>query len=149
VVDACRRAKAEVIQVRFLAGILENGMPFKDIEAKRAFQRLWARQQRHNNPEYKKKRRKLNQAHARRWAAWFLTIKQGLSCVRCGENHPACIDFHHRDAETKLFEIGHAVRSQMSKAKILAEIEKCDALCANCHRKVHWEEKYGSAKEVV
>lgn len=57
------------------------------------------------------------------------------ACSRCPESHPACLDFHHRDPETKSFALsrGH----EHSRAAILAEIAKCDVLCANCHRKEH------------
>jgi hypothetical protein len=55
-------------------------------------------------------------------------------CSRCGfDEHPAALDFHHRDDEEKLFSIG-AGPCQYSWAKILEEIAKCDVLCANCHR---------------
>lgn len=66
-------------------------------------------------------------------------LKANLKCVRCGENHPGCLDFHHRDPETKLFAISKGVgRANKSWESIQAEINKCDVLCANCHRKEHW-----------
>jgi hypothetical protein len=42
------------------------------------------------------------------------------------------MDFDHRDGETKLFNIGNA--TNFDRQRILAEIHKCDLVCANCHR---------------
>lgn len=67
-------------------------------------------------------------------------IKDYLSnkkCARCPENHIACLDFHHKDPSTKDFKIAEAATKRYSKTKILREIEKCEILCANCHRKEH------------
>ncbi len=53
-------------------------------------------------------------------------------CVDCGETDPVVLEFDHlRD---KLFDIGQklAVRSWTS---VLAEIEKCEVVCVNCHRR--------------
>jgi hypothetical protein len=65
----------------------------------------------------------------------------GGKCFRCGEDHPAALQFHHRDPSTKLFNI---TTKQLASPKkfpwdtvILPEIEKCDLLCANCHFKHH------------
>lgn len=61
-------------------------------------------------------------------------------CSRCSEKHPACLDFHHRDGKKdKLGNIGEIRR--FSYRRILEEIAKCDVLCANCHRKHHWDER--------
>jgi hypothetical protein len=53
-------------------------------------------------------------------------------CVDCGDTDPVVLEFDHlRD---KCFDIGQklAVRRWTS---ILAEIEKCEVVCANCHRR--------------
>jgi hypothetical protein len=63
--------------------------------------------------------------------------KKALTCIRCGESNPVCLDFHHRDPQQKLFSIASSVEGHRSKQLILAEIAKCDVLCANCHRKEH------------
>jgi hypothetical protein len=88
---------------------------------------------------------------ARRWnelrlkkeanQAWFIELKKTLSCQRCPESHWACLDFHHRDPSTKTRMISRMVAAAMSVEKILAEIAKCDIICANCHRKLHAEER--------
>lgn len=58
---------------------------------------------------------------------------KNVPCIRCGGRfHPVCMDFHHRDPSTKLFEISRSMCT--SFAKLTAEMEKCDVLCANCHR---------------
>lgn len=64
-------------------------------------------------------------------------------CSRCEESHPACLEFHHRDVATKLASISDAVwRLGWSYQRILDEIEKCDVVCVNCHRKEHWSGNY-------
>lgn len=54
-------------------------------------------------------------------------------CMDCGVQYPFYImDFDHRPGEVKCFGLGDA--ESRSTAKILAEIDKCDLVCANCHR---------------
>jgi len=61
-------------------------------------------------------------------------------CIRCTEKHPACLDFHHRDGKkNKLGHIGFIRRFGLDR--LYAEIAKCDVICANCHRKLHWDER--------
>jgi hypothetical protein len=38
----------------------------------------------------------------------------------------------------KRFTISQAVRLCVNRLDILAEMAKCDVLCANCHAKEHW-----------
>src|SRR5437868_1253938 len=68
--------------------------------------------------------------------------KAEIGCCMCSEKHPACLDFHHRDPLEKEMEISRIVQDRGWGIKRLeAEIAKCDVLCANCHRKLHWEER--------
>ena len=53
-------------------------------------------------------------------------------CSDCGETDPLVLEFDHlRD---KHFNIGSALPYRNWKS-ILAEIEKCEVVCANCHRR--------------
>lgn len=64
---------------------------------------------------------------------WVDSIKLGRPCADCGGSfHPCAMDFDHRDPETKAFTI--ACSMSRVRAAILAEIDKCDLVCANCHR---------------
>jgi hypothetical protein len=65
--------------------------------------------------------------------------KKQQQCKNCGMSDYRCLDFHHtRDKE---FSIGIAVSAGIALDKIFEEIAKCDVLCANCHRIVHYEDK--------
>ena len=67
---------------------------------------------------------------------WIDKIKLERGCKICGYNeHPAALEFHHRNPDEKEFIIGqHILRS---KENLLKEIEKCDVLCANHHNILH------------
>jgi hypothetical protein len=71
---------------------------------------------------------------------WFRQYKQTLCCEVCGENHPACLDFHHIDLSLKKFSVS-AKRDRPSLKRLQEEIAKCQVLCANCHRKEHCRQK--------
>lgn len=77
---------------------------------------------------------------------WLAEYKKQLSCSACGESHPACIEFHHKDRTLKDFALSTAAHRNYSLERIKEEIEKCEILCSNCHRKLHWDEKNNSNK---
>lgn len=60
-------------------------------------------------------------------------------CSNCGEDHIACLDFHH--LKDKEIDLAMVTAKSWSKNRIDKEIAKCIILCANCHRKLHWQEK--------
>src|SRR5579859_1731039 len=64
--------------------------------------------------------------------------KKTHPCVRCGESEPCCLDFHHVDPSKKFRVIGGMADRGFSIKKIIAEIAKCEMLCANCHRRLHF-----------
>lgn len=57
---------------------------------------------------------------------------------KCGESDPCALDFHHKNSEDKLFTLSSAAYKGRSFKEIEEEIAKCDILCANCHRKLHF-----------
>ena len=60
-------------------------------------------------------------------------------CIICGETNLACLDFHHLDPNEKEGSISKMISTPI---KLEKELKKCIVLCANCHRKLHWDEKY-------
>lgn len=38
-------------------------------------------------------------------------------------------------------DVGYMVRQKLSMERIMSEIAKCDIVCANCHRKLHYDGK--------
>jgi hypothetical protein len=61
-------------------------------------------------------------------------IKIRRGCADCGYNDLAeALDFDHRPGEIKLFDLSQA--GGRSWTRVWAEIQKCDVVCANCHRR--------------
>ncbi len=67
----------------------------------------------------------------------YIDYKKELKCQKCGENHSACLVFHHKNSEEKDFDIAGSIHTKSVK-RVMDEIVKCDVLCANCHRKLHY-----------
>lgn len=66
-------------------------------------------------------------------AAWVLSLKDGLPCTDCNTvYHFSAMQWDHVRGE-KEFNVSEMPRLGCSREKILAEVEKCDLVCANCH----------------
>ena len=64
----------------------------------------------------------------------FLRDLRRQPCQDCGGTFPPWVmDFDHRDPTTKSFNLTSGRAMLMSRSKLLAEREKCDVVCANCH----------------
>lgn len=64
----------------------------------------------------------------------------GNVCSKCGYNKYAeALDFHHIDPANKKFSIAQFRKKDWKRNKdiIIAELNKCVILCANCHRELH------------
>lgn len=62
----------------------------------------------------------------------------GQECIRCGFDHPAALEFHHRDPDKKRFEVSKKLSHiSVTIEELIAEAKKCDVLCSNCHRIEH------------
>jgi hypothetical protein len=63
----------------------------------------------------------------------FVRQQKDRPCLDCGGQYPHyMMDFDHRDPTTKEFNVGNG--TGRSEQTLLAEIAKCDLVCANCHR---------------
>ena len=107
-------------------------MPFKNPKDKIIYARQLYQKNKKLAIERVSKRKKENKR-------WLEDYKRNLKCIVCGEADPATLDFHHRDTKTKERGICYFVSNGYSVKKILQEIKKCDILCSNCHRKLHYK----------
>lgn len=117
-------------------------------QERREQRREWRNQNREHINEYgrafrKTKLGKVNQRKGYRkrrigLKQWYRAYKRTLCCSQCGENHPATLDFHHTDPVAKKFNVSHLFKMDINIEQLKAEIDKCEVLCANCHRKLHW-----------
>lgn len=65
-------------------------------------------------------------------------LKAAKGCERCGYADFRALEFHHRVPEEKSFALVKGVQRGLSKARLLAEVAKCEVLCANCHAIEHF-----------
>ncbi len=94
-----------------------------------------------NNREYARKhyrenkRSYLDRNIRRRWEKrlWLIGYKD-RPCADCKQRFPYYVmDLDHRDRSKKLHEVSE-LASRGSWTKLKSEVEKCDVVCANCHR---------------
>ena len=117
-------------------------MPIKDLELRRSYNRNY-----YHTKTDKTRKVSLQRDRIRKIKEWVNEYKSVLRCEKCGEDHPATLQFHHRDPDQKDFAIGEM--HGQSKERVLDEILKCEVLCANCHAKLHWTDREMDQHAVV
>ena len=90
---------------------------------------------------WQKENKGLCSSYTKKWygkkTKFYIEYKKELKCQECDENHLACLEFHHRNPDEKDFGIGNAIVAKGIE-QLIDEIAKCDVLCSNCHRKLHY-----------
>lgn len=72
----------------------------------------------------------------RRKQRWLIRIKKESGCVDCREDLPHYVlEFDHCRGDKK-FSLG--AYGRVSWANLKTEVEKCDVVCANCHKEREW-----------
>lgn len=136
----CHKCKVEKLLEDFPANASKrDGHSETCLECKRAYNREHYKQ----NKKYyidKEKKRRVDLTD------WFIEFKNTLRCEKCGETHPALLDFHHKDSSKKETTLSQAVNRKWKKDRILEEVGKCTILCCRCHRLLHYETNTGPWK---
>lgn len=117
-------------------------MPYKDPEIRKAMQKIYRERWYQKHKELTKAR---SRESRKRYKAAWLAFKGAQACAHCGIQHPALIDFHHVVREGKRSVWGLVMSRNYEEAMKEAR-EKCLALCANCHRMLHWQEAQSKRK---
>jgi hypothetical protein len=69
------------------------------------------------------------------YVAWLDSLKEGIPCADCGIDYPPYVkEWDHLPGAEKALVVADTRRAAFSKERILAEIAKCELVCANCHR---------------
>jgi hypothetical protein len=123
----CRRCGLELPLLAF-ARLGDNGRQAWCRGCKKAYDAAWYRANR-------EKRRAKVLADQAAFRTWMDGLKEGQPCTDCGLIFPRPVmEWDHLPGTEKLMDLSNARRSAWGKERILAEIAKCELVCANCHR---------------
>jgi len=117
-------------------------LPYKDPEVRKAKQRVYSKRFFEKNREsYLAKAKEQKQKARKEWDAF----KSQYVCAHCGISNPVLLDFHHviKTDKKRIVRLlqNNAVKQAIEEAKT-----KCIALCSNCHRLVHQQERVRARK---
>ena len=111
-------------------------MPLKDPEQRKKYHTQYMKKVWY--PKNKQKHLTYVKRNKQRVAEFIEKYKKERACTDCGfsgQKHPYVLDFDHIGGRTtKTFTIGSWSHSVLSISKIEKEIQKCELVCANCHR---------------
>ena len=80
---------------------------------------------------------------------WLDAYKVQQGCVDCGYSaHPRALDFDHIGTD-KLGDVGRLAHHRIAWDRLMAEISKCEVVCANCHRIRTWRREQDKPKQQV
>ena len=120
----------------------ENDFHFKDIKrikrksycksCVKVYRKEYYDKNRTNAIEYSKASSKKRKLQLRQYVWDYL---KNNNCIVCGENDPIVLEFDHRIPDEKFMSISDMITTKYGLDKIKLEINKCDVLCSNCHKR--------------
>jgi hypothetical protein len=114
--------------------------------------RMGRQSQRRANVDYYARNRSLEIARVRvrqHGTIEFLRELRARPCADChGVFAPHQMDFDHRDGTTKLFRLTSGAAMLRPTAVLISEAEKCDVVCANCHR-LRTQARHAASRETA
>jgi hypothetical protein len=126
VCSSCSLEKA-VDEFSRKGGILQS----KCKSCQRAYHRLYYQR---NKPRFIAKNRRNKNRQRKRLRTILSEVKQ-RPCQDCGGIfHPWVMELDHREGTKKEAAVANLGSKGCTDARLLEEIEKCDVVCANCHR---------------
>ena len=79
-------------------------------------------------------RKEKNRLHNTKKKQFIDNLKESTPCTDCGLFFPSYVmEFDHRESRNGNPTVA-ALISKLGLARLKEEIEKCDLVCANCHR---------------
>jgi hypothetical protein len=77
-------------------------------------------------------------------------MKNNRPCADCGVRYPHYVlDYDHRPGCQKRANLSILVKRGAKKEVLLAEIAKCDLVCANCHRARTYQRKKAKLEQTA
>lgn len=118
----------------------ELSVPYRDPEQRRAYNRAYQKKYYAKN---RSKRKQDVRKRRKELRVWYNEIRKETECADCGMSGEVCswlMEYHHLPGHEKVSSVSFLVNNGYSKERILEEMDKCEVLCANCHRVRHFEE---------
>jgi hypothetical protein len=111
-------------------------------ECQRAYHRLYYEL---NKSRFIETNRRNKDRQRKRLRTILWDVKQ-VPCQDCGGTfHPWVMELDHREGTKKDAPVANLVSKGCTDARLLEEIEKCDVVCANCHRMRTFRRLYAKA----
>lgn len=106
-------------------------VPIKDPQKRREYQRRYQAAHYKKKSEYYKTKAKEKQSLLKTISK---ELREENPCIDCGQFYPHYVmDFDHLPGSEKLMDPARLYKTG-SISKFLQEIDKCEIVCANCHR---------------
>lgn len=69
-------------------------------------------------------------------------------CYVCGESDPVVLEFNHLDPSEKIDNVSTIAGSDQPVDVLIREMEKCEVLCSNCHKRLTAKQQ-GWYKDII
>lgn len=94
--------------------------------------KIWSKNNKQKSLDIKRKSKNKNKLLAKEYVESYKS-----KCCYCNLTDKNCLEFHH--IKNKKYNISKMVLSGYSVKLIKLELQKCECICANCHRKKHFK----------